>query len=355
MSKDPRVVFIVWAPYSPRSKNLSERLGAHLYLISYKFKRKIYSIIKYPLLCAKTLYILKREKPEIILCQSPPIFCALAAMVYQYLTGRKNSAILIDAHTQSFDKPWSYFKALNRLALRRASMVIITNQELQSKVLLNYGISPIVLEDRIPDFDMSSSSAEYQNVKKTNTKEEEDDDDDDDNNLYFKVAVISSFAADEPLENVLDSAEDLSDVKFFITGDKSKADKQLLKRKLNNVVFTGFLDHDVYISLLRDVDTIMVLTKRDRTMLAGAYEALALEKPLITSNRIPLKRYFNKGAIHVDNSAEEIKQAIKTVQRKKEELDKDIHQLKIEKINEWEDKFKDFKKHLTLTNMASKN
>jgi glycosyltransferase involved in cell wall biosynthesis len=348
MSKDLRVVFIVWAPYSPRSKNLSERLDAHLYLISYKFKRKIYSIIKYPLLFVKTLYILKREKPEIILCQSPPIFCALAAMVYQYLTGKKNSAVLIDAHTQSFDKPWSYFKALNRLALRRASMVIVTNVELQSKVLLNYGINSIVLEDRIPDFDMSPSAG-YQ---KTNTKEK----DDDDNNLFFKVVVISSFAADEPLENVLDSAEDLTDVKFFITGDKSKADKQFLKRKLNNVVFTGFLEHDVYISLLQNVDTIMVLTKRDRTMLAGAYETLALEKPLITSNWVPLKQYFNKGAIHVDNSSDEIKQAIKTVQRKKEELAKDMHQLKIEKINEWEDKFNDFKKHLILTkNMTRKN
>src|SRR6188472_1358688 len=351
MSKDLRVVFIVWAPYSPRSKNLSERLDAHLYLISYKFKRKIYSIIKYPLLFVKTLYILKREKPEIILCQSPPIFCALAAMVYQYLTGKKNSVVLIDAHTQSFDKPWSYFKALNRLALRRASMVIVTNVELQSKILLNYGINSIVLEDRIPDFDMSPSAG-YQNVKKTNTKEK----DDDDNNLFFKVAVISSFAADEPLENVLDSAEDLTDVKFFITGDKSKADKQFLKRKLNNVVFTGFLEHDVYISLLQNVDTIMVLTKRDRTMLAGAYETLALEKPLITSNWVPLKQYFNKGAIHVDNSSDEIKQAIKTVQRKKEALAKDMHQLKIEKINEWEDKFNDFKKHLILTkNMTRKN
>jgi glycosyltransferase involved in cell wall biosynthesis len=348
MSKDLRVVFIVWAPYSPRSKNLSERLDAHLYLISYKFKRKIYSIIKYPLLFVKTLYILKREKPEIILCQSPPIFCALAAMVYQYLTGKKNSAVLIDAHTQSFDKPWSYFKALNRLALRRASMVIVTNVELQSKVLLNYGINSIVLEDRIPDFDMSPSAG-YQ---KTNTKEK----DDDDNNLFFKVVVISSFAADEPLENVLDSAEDLTDVKFFITGDKSKADKQFLKRKLNNVVFTGFLEHDAYISLLQNVDTIIVLTKRDRTMLAGAYETLALEKPLITSNWVPLKQYFNKGAIHVDNSSDEIKQAIKTVQRKKEALAKDMHQLKIEKINEWEDKFNDFKKHLILTkNMTSKN
>jgi glycosyltransferase involved in cell wall biosynthesis len=152
------------------------------------------------------------------------------------------------------------------------------------------------------------------------------------------------------LENVLDSAEGLSDVKFFITGDKSNAGKQLLKRtKPTNVIFTGFLDNDDYISLLRDVDTIMALTKRDGTMLAGAYEALALEKPLITSNWVPLKQYFNKGAIHVDNSSEEITQAIKIVQRRKEELAKDMHQLKIEKVNEWEGKFNYLEKHLLLT------
>ena len=47
---------------------------------------------------------------------------------------------------------------------------------------------------------------------------------------------------------------------------------------------TGFLDYDTYLDLLQKVDVIMDLTTDDKTMLAGAYEAVALEQPLIISN-----------------------------------------------------------------------
>jgi hypothetical protein len=83
-------------------------------------------------------------------------------------------------------------------------------------------------------------------------------------------------------------------------------------------------------------------------MLSGAYEALAVEKPLITSNWTTLKDYFNKGTIYVDNSAAEITNAIQTAQNKKEQLMKEIHQLKLEKTKEWDDKFANFKRLLLL-------
>jgi hypothetical protein len=72
-----KTVFLVWAPHSIRAKNLAEHLDAKLYLISYKFKKKIYSPVKYIKLFTNTLFILEKEKPQIIICQSPPIFCAL--------------------------------------------------------------------------------------------------------------------------------------------------------------------------------------------------------------------------------------------------------------------------------------
>jgi hypothetical protein len=87
----------------------------------------------------------------------------------------------------------------------------------------------------------------------------------------------------------------------------------------------------------------MVLTKRNKTMLAGAYEALALEKPLITSDWPPLKRYFYKGTLHVDNSPKQIQEAIKIVRKRSEEIAKDISDLRIEKTNEWDKKFMTFK------------
>ena len=165
-------------------------------------------------------------------------------------------------------------------------------------------------------------------------------------NKEFKVAVICSLSDDEPLEEILDAAGALPNALFHITGDKSRADKRILNRKQKNVIFTGFLDHGRYVSVLKDVDAIIVLTKRDRTMLAGAYEALALQKPLITSNWVPLKRYFSSGTIHVDNSARQIEAAVRIVQKKKEQLEKELCQLKLEKTQEWEEKFGAFKKLL---------
>jgi glycosyltransferase involved in cell wall biosynthesis len=165
-------------------------------------------------------------------------------------------------------------------------------------------------------------------------------------NKEFKVAVICSFSDDEPLEEILDAAAALPNVLFHITGDKSRADKRILSTKQENVRFTGFLDHVEYVSALKDVDAIVVLTKRDRTMLAGAYEALALQKPLITSNWGALKRYFCRGTIHVDNSARQIEAAVRIVQKKKDQLEKELYQLKLEKTEEWEKKFGAFKKLL---------
>jgi glycosyltransferase involved in cell wall biosynthesis len=166
-------------------------------------------------------------------------------------------------------------------------------------------------------------------------------------NKEFKVAVICSFSDDEPLEEILDAAAALPNVLFYITGDKSRADKRILdKRNQKNVIFTGYLDHRKYVSVLRDADSIVVLTKRDRTMLAGAYEALALQKPLITSNWGALKRYFCRGTIHVDNSPRQIEAAVRIVQKKKDHLGKELYQLKLEKTEEWEKKFSAFKKLL---------
>lgn len=331
-----KTVFMVWAPYSARAENISKRLGANFYTISYKFRNKIYSTIKYPLMFIKTLRILKREKPDIILCQSPPVFCPLAAVIYHHLINSKNE-IIIDAHTGTFDKPWSYIRPITKLIMKSVSTIIVTNEELRTTVLKEYNKTPIVLEDKIPDFDV----AHYDD----NNKYEQLDQD----AKILRLTVVSSFAADEPLEEVLDAAGSLPDVQFYITGDKSKLNKELENRKPDNVTFTGFLSINDYFSLLQSVDAVVVLTKRDKTMLAGAYEALAVEKPLITSNWDPLKRYFNKGTIHTNNTAAEIRTAVRTVQNNKKQLAEEMSVLKLEKAREWEEKFIQFEHMLGYT------
>lgn len=325
-----KIAFVVWAPHSERANGISETLHADLYLTSYKFKTKIFSPVKYPVLFLRTIMFLSQQRPEIILCQVPPIFCPLTALTYKSLFNRKVKFI-IDAHSAAIDNIWSYLKPLNGLIMKRASGVLVTNLEAQNHVLREYGIHALILEDKIPKFDLKRSS------KLAEHRESSSD-------SQFKTVIPSSFAHDEPIEAILKAAEELKEIKFYLTGDNSRLDKALLATKADNVEFTGFLQKTEYVNLLSDSDAVMALTTRDKTMLAGAYDAIALEKPLITSNWPSLKRYFDKGTVHIDNSTPSIVNAIRIVQQRKKEMAYEMSMLKEKRIHQWEESLRRLEK-----------
>jgi len=246
-------------------------------------------------------------------------------MVYSYLFACiSKPKILIDVHTGAISKPWS--KNFSRIIMRSASLNIVINKEQQNYLMKNYQIKPIVLEDPIPDFADILSSPKKKGGYILEQK------------AIFNVAVISSFSHDEPLQAVFDAASKLADVYFYITGDEKNADQKLLIKKPDNVILTRFLNYNTYVDLLQKVDVIMDLTTENTSIVAGGYEAMALEQPLITSNWTPLRRYFNKGTIYTNNSKEEIRNAIMVAMTKKDELSKGMHQLKIKRTKEWEEK-----------------
>ena len=104
------------------------------------------------------------------------------------------------------------------------------------------------------------------------------------------------------------------DVLFSFTGDPSYARRGFRNSVPPNVYLTGFMPDDRYLALLRGADALLVLTREDHTMQRGGYEAVALEKPLITSDWPLLREVFSRGTVHVDNSAASIVAALRKVQ-----------------------------------------
>jgi hypothetical protein len=250
-------------------------------------------------------------------------------MVYKNLFAWKSKPkILIDVHTGALSTPWS--KHVSKLIMKHASFNIVINQEQQNHLIQNYQIRPVVLEDPIPEFtDFISSTREQEKYRI-------------DQKSNFTIAVISTYAYDEPLEAVLEAASDLSNVYFYVTGDTKNANKQLLIKKSDNVIITGFLDYATYLDLLQKVDVIMDLTTDEKSMVAGGYEAVALEQPLITSDWLPLRRYFNKGTVHINNSSDDIRKAIMVCMTKKQELSEEMRELKIDRMKEWKEKISNY-------------
>jgi hypothetical protein len=96
-------------------------------------------------------------------------------------------------------------------------------------------------------------------------------------------------------------------------------------------------DEEFY-GLLEVVQVVMCLTTEDHTYQSGASEALWLGKPIITSDWPLLRGYFDKGTIHIDNTAESIRRAVLAMKRCLPAYEAEIRALQIERQHEWLEK-----------------
>jgi glycosyltransferase involved in cell wall biosynthesis len=269
--------------------------------------------MRYLVQSTKTLAILHREKPDVIIAQNPPIVTPLIAYLYSKIS---RALFIIDSHTGAFTD-FGRFIRLHKYLSRRALMTIVTNKDLQ-ELVLSWGANAFVLEDRLP---------ELPSVKLNNKFDR------------FSIGVVNTFSDDEPVEEILEAAKNIPDCDFYVTGRISRASPEIIKNKPNNVLLTDFLSEPAYIGLLNKVDAIMVLTKRDLTMVCGAYESIAVEKPLITSDWPVLRNYFSQGTLYVDNTPASIVKAVQEVKLRKAELRNEITALKKNLVPLWNQKF----------------
>jgi glycosyltransferase involved in cell wall biosynthesis len=82
---------------------------------------------------------------------------------------------------------------------------------------------------------------------------------------------------------------------------------------------------------------VICLTTWDHTMQRGAYEAIFLGKPVITSNFQILRQVFHKGAVHVDITVEDIVRGLLQMKEHRERYEREALELRIERLNSWSD------------------
>jgi glycosyltransferase involved in cell wall biosynthesis len=150
--------------------------------------------------------------------------------------------------------------------------------------------------------------------------------------------VICSFHTDdEPVIEIFKSAEKLPKIQFFVSGDHTRLPKSILELKPANIHFTGFISREEYTGYIARCDAVIALTNRDHTMQRGAYEAIYLGKPVITSNFPILKKSFYKGAVHVNPVSDDIVRGILEATARLDELTLEVKDLRDKKLKVWEE------------------
>jgi len=346
-----KVIFISWAENCSRSDHLALLLGGKSYMIyaGWLGSRSATIGLKYIIQAWQTLWLLLRERPQVVLVMVPPIFAALPVYIYCKLTG---SRFATDNHTAGFTmKRWQRVKFLHGWLEKRAACNIVTNDQLQrlqqtwgvpaEKVLVIGDLPAQFSEIETPPFlnQIHASTAASGNGKLRNG--------------FFAVTTICSFNSDEPLDNILQAASELPEVKFFCTGKLKDAPSGILERKPPNVMFTDFLSVPHYAGLLKDSHGVMVLTTRDHTMQRGAYEAMALGTPVITSDWPILRTTFAKGSLFVDNSPPSIVKAIRQLRAEWSKFKAAIQVQRAQRHAAWAEKEKELRTMLALPEKAS--
>jgi glycosyltransferase involved in cell wall biosynthesis len=314
--EDAQALFLVWGPpsHGPRSRVLAKKLGIDAIFIEGARRRGLVAApMKYPLQTVKTLRLLATRKPQIAFVQSPPSFAPLVLALFGRVTSTR---FIVDGHSDAFQAfYWTRPRWLFRWIYRSAMVTIVTNEAMAAD-LESFGATTLILRDVPTEFPGTGSTYDVPDG--------------------FNIAVVSTYASDEPLAEVLDAARTSPHVTFHVTGKLKNAPQELVTDAASNIVFTDYLPDEQYYDLLRSCDAVMCLTTRDNTMQRGACEALSLARPVITSDWPLLRTYFREGAIFVQPSSESISHGVETAAASKDVLTAQMVEMKKHQAKDWQ-------------------
>lgn len=263
-----------------------------------------------------TFKIFFKEKPKIIFCQNPSLVLSLLSILYGKFFAVR---IIVDAHNAGLfplDDRSRFLSAVSEFIQCHADLTIVTNSELSRHVETNGG-KAFVLQDPIP---------RIPKIKKRKL------------NGNINILFICSFAGDEPYEIVFEAAQHLDPtVSIYVSGNYRKRgiDPSICPQ---NISLMGYISEDEYIEMLHSVDATIDLTTRENCLVCGAYESVATGKPMILSRTNALMSYFFMGAIYTENSCFSMVKAIETIVKKIDLLSREIAQLKLDLVRDWDQK-----------------
>lgn len=315
-------IWITWEDQR-RNRELSRAFDADLIELK-EIDRIPFKIKKYCLGLVKTVLCLLQKRPSIVFCQNPSIILSFFLVVLKYITGFK---VIVDAHNAGLlpaEGRSSMLMLISKLIQRQADLVLVTNNYLKKHVM-NSGGKAFVLQDKIPLIKQRSPIPLAGKI-----------------NFLF----ICSYAEDEPYEIVFEAAASLpDDIKIYVTGNfKNKINITNLPKQVH---LTGFIPAKEFETMLYSVDGTIDLTKRENCLVCGAYESVAVGKPMILSNTIALKEYFKFGAIYTNHTPEAIHNAILNFISKKETLKKEVQDLKLACQQDWSKRKFKLENHLS--------
>ena len=264
-------VWISWERHR-RTRELSRSLHAELVELTSRSRW----LVRYPILLWRTVWRLARRRPSVLLVQCPSVLLGVWVSLLKHAFGYRLVADLHNEAVVPFNYSGRVYLAALRFIHRTADVSVVSNDALK-RVVEQHGGRAFALPDRIPGLAVRPHALE--------------------NAARPAVVFVCTYAPDEPFLEVIDAARLIGpSIDLYVTGNPRR-----MKRAMavpSHVHLTGFLSESAYGQLLARADVIVDLTMMDDCLVCGAYEAVALAKPLVTSDTPALRQYFRNGTVY---------------------------------------------------------
>lgn len=307
------ITYISWAAHCSRSDHTARELGGSSHMVYWESlgSHPLTVWLKYLGQAVRTWRLLSASRPVAVFVMTPPVFAPLIAWAW---CATHRCPLVLDAHTAAFLHPrWRLFQGLQYWLARRAITTIVHNDHL-SALVEAHGAHATVVTDIPVRFDPAGAYPLPSG---------------------FNIAVVCSFNPDEPISAIFEAAQRLPDVHFHVTGKPKAMDPRMPTALPDNVRLTGFLSDADYGALVSGADAVMTLTTRDHTMLRGAWEAVYQATPVIVSDWPVLRESFHEGVVHVDNTPDQIVNAISELRQHHQRYREGVARLRAQKEQRW--------------------
>lgn len=293
--------------------------------------------LDYRRLFVETLTLLRARRPSVLWLQMPPVPLLWAALWHRR-TVDPALRVVADCHNATFGQRWRWVPFGLRL-MDTCDLVMVHNEDMID-MARQRGVDErrlFVLEDVPPlpqDLPLGTPPKWLADRPRP------------------WVLFPGSFANDEPVSELLQTARLSPSWTFVLTGRPSNAARNGhdIATLPSNVVLPGYLDTPDFDGLLRNSDLVLALTRQDGIQLSACNEALGFGKAMVVSDTPLLRRLFADGARMADTSQPQaLRSAIEDALSRRPALEAASRALAERRRVQWRQRFEEGPEWLRLS------
>jgi glycosyltransferase involved in cell wall biosynthesis len=298
-------LLIAWAPFSPTLVEVGSLVGGRVVFLNILFGKKLAAPLRYAFLALRTLSLMGRQRPRVVLAQNPPIFLPILLVLTKPLYRFK---LIIDHHAiwsiKTLRQPLlsQGISALERFASTRADSNMSPNNNWTRELRARGATDAFTYHDFIPK---PATNAQKDREWTANPLPPH----------HFLVIAAHGGHPQELLEEEIAAVSGLQDYLLVITGKREKLGHRIAKLgPKSNVIYPGYLDDASYEALKRSADVALSLSTEINTVSHAIHEYLAYGIPTIVLRDSLLRSLFDAAIFEIDDARPEtVRTALKRV------------------------------------------